>query len=368
MVYSQVYSHFNVCANVFLILEKIMQAVVLKETMKLEIQDIELDEVMGDDDVEISIKSVGICGSDVHYYEYGRIGDYIVSSPMILGHEASGVITKVGKSVKNLKVGDRVCMEPGIPSGGDKASLLGMYNLDPAVKFWATPPYHGCLRESVIHPAAFTFKLPEAISYDVGAFVEPFAVGVHAVSKAKCSAGSTAVVIGAGTIGICTAVALKAGGYSKIHIIDVQQKKIDFINSLAIAGMTGHCCQMEELSAIVRDDTDSWGVDAVFESSGAQLDYKKVIELLCPGGVLVLTGMPMKNISMDVVALQSKEIRVETIFRYANVYEKAVNMMVSSGFPFEKLISKVYPFQKSVEAFDQALKRSQDDIKIMINI
>jgi D-xylulose reductase len=120
----------------------------------------------------------------------------VVKKPMVLGHEASGTIIETGGNVTNLKVGDRVCMEPGIPNLNSKATLLGMYNLDPAVRFWATPPIHGCLRETVVHPAMFTFKLPDNVSYGEGALVEPLSVGLQAVKKAAIQAGDVAVVSG----------------------------------------------------------------------------------------------------------------------------------------------------------------------------
>jgi threonine dehydrogenase-like Zn-dependent dehydrogenase len=140
-------------------------------------------------DVKIAIHTVGICGSDVHYYEYGAIGPFVVKEQMVLGHEASGTVVEVGRSAKNLKPGDRVCMEPGIPDPSSRASRLGIYNLDPAVRFWATPPIHGRLAPYVIHPAAYTFKLPENVSFAEGAMVEPLAVGMHAAVKAKDKVG-----------------------------------------------------------------------------------------------------------------------------------------------------------------------------------
>ena len=345
-----------------------MKALVLEKTNELALRDIDVDESLGENDVEIAVKAVGICGSDVHYYKHGRIGDFVVTEPMILGHEAAGEIIKVGSKVKHLKAGDRVCMEPGIPTAEHSTTLLGMYNLDPNVKFWATPPYHGCLRESVVHPASFTYKLPDNVSYGEGAFVEPFAVGVHAMNKAKLNAGSTAVVIGAGTIGVCTAVALKAGGYSKVHLVDIKQEKIDYINSMNITGIQGYCCSLPELIDIVNKESDNWGVDAVFESSGAIKDFKDVIKLLCPNGVLVLIGMPVSDVSIDVVALQAKEVRIETIFRYVNVYKKAISMISASDFPFDKLITKEFNFDDSIEAFDYAANPKPHDIKVMINL
>jgi len=177
-----------------------LQALVLEEKNRLSLRDFPLEEVLGPRDVRIKLKTIGICGSDVHYYTHGAIGPFVVREPMILGHEASGVIEEVGADVTELAVGDRVCMEPGIPEPASRAARLGLYNLDPAVRFWATPPIHGVLRPSVVHPADYTFKLPDNVSFAAGAMVEPLAVGVHGATKAQVKPGDIAIVIGAVTI------------------------------------------------------------------------------------------------------------------------------------------------------------------------
>src|SRR5215213_11181015 len=197
-----------------------MQALVLEQVHRLSLRPIELDEPMGPHDVRVKIHTVGICGSDVHYYTHGRIGPFIVNAPMVLGHEASGTVIEVGSEVTNLKPGDRVCMEPGIPDPDGKATRLGMYNLDPAVRFWATPPVHGCLRPEVVHPAAFTFKVPDSVTFAEAAMVEPLAVGMHAANKANVKPGDVAVVIGAGPIGMVTALSALAAGCSRVAIAD----------------------------------------------------------------------------------------------------------------------------------------------------
>src|SRR5215510_3784860 len=178
-----------------------MKALVLEEKHKLSLRDFSLDEPLGPHDVRIALRAVGVCGSDVHYYQHGSIGPFVVREPMVLGHEAAGVVTEVGSAVTTLKAGDRVCMEPGIPDPNGRATRLGLYNLDPAVRFWATPPVHGCLTPYVVHPAAYTFKLPDNVSFAEGAMVEPLAVGTHAAVKAKIKPGDVAVVMGAGPIG-----------------------------------------------------------------------------------------------------------------------------------------------------------------------
>jgi len=148
-----------------------VEALVLERAGELNLRDIALDEPLGPHDVRIALRTVGVCGSDVHYYLHGRIGSFVVREPMILGHEASGEVVEVGSEVTRLRVGDRVCMEPGIPDPNSRATRLGIYNLDPAVRFWATPPVHGVLRPTVVHPEAFTFKLPDNVSYAEGAMV-----------------------------------------------------------------------------------------------------------------------------------------------------------------------------------------------------
>ena len=162
-----------------------MKALVLEDVLSLSLRDfpIEREEVLGPHDVRIKMHTVGICGSDVHYHTHGRIADFVVRAPMILGHEASGTVIEAGAEVTTLKVGDRVCMEPGIPDPNSRATRLGLYNIDPAVRFWATPPVHGILRPTVVHPAAFTLKLPANVSFAEAAMVEPLAVGVHATNS-----------------------------------------------------------------------------------------------------------------------------------------------------------------------------------------
>src|SRR6187549_2334613 len=193
-----------------------MKSLVLERKNELTLRDFPVEEKVGPRDVRIALRTVGVCGSDVHYYQHGAIGPFVVREPMVLGHEASGIVDEVGARVTTLRVGDRVCMEPGIPDPNGRATRLGIYNLDPSVRFWATPPVHGCLRPTVIHPAAFTFRLPDNVSFAEGAMVEPLAVGMHAVSKARLAPGAVAVVLGAGPIGMVTALAAIAGGCSRV--------------------------------------------------------------------------------------------------------------------------------------------------------
>jgi D-xylulose reductase len=342
-----------------------MKALVLKEKNKLAIMDMDIKETPGPDDVRIKIHSIGICGSDVHYYTHGKIGNFIVKEPMILGHEASGTVIEVGKKVKSLKSGDRVCMEPGIPDLRSRATIEGMYNLDPAVVFWATPPYHGCLRESVVHPAMFTFKLPENVSYAEGAMVEPLSVGLQAVKKANIKPGDIALVTGCGTIGILAGLAAMAGGCSKVIITDVIDPKLKIAASY---GMIPVNIKKQDLKKVVDDVTGGWGVDVIFEASGSEAAIANIFQSLCPGGKVVFIGMPVNPVPVDIVAAQAKEARIETVFRYANTYPRALALMSSGKIDVKPLVTDKYKFTDAIKAYDYAVKPEPRTVKIVIEM
>lgn len=343
-----------------------MQALVLEKTKQLSLRDIDIPEPLGLHDVRIAIRTVGICGSDVHYYEFGRIGPFVVEEPMVLGHEAAGQVVEVGEAVTHLKVGDRVCMEPGIPDPNSKATRLGMYNLDPAVRFWATPPIHGVLRPTVVHPANFTFKLPDNVSYAEGAMVEPLAVGMHAANKAQIKPGDVAIVIGAGPIGMVTALAALAGGCSQVVMTDVQQPKLDLAATLGPIRPVN--VTKENLVEVVSGLTEGWGADIVFECSGNEKAAAAVFEPLAPAGRVIYVGMPLQPIAYDVVAAQVKEARIEHVFRYAHVYPRALALMGSGKIDVKPLITNKFEFKDSVEAFDFATHMPPSSVKAQIEL
>ncbi len=343
-----------------------MEALVLEKKDELTIRDIKVDETLGEYDVRIDIHTVGVCGSDVHYYTHGAIGPFIVKDPMILGHEASGTITELGDKVSHLKIGDRVCMEPGIPDPNSRATQLGLYNLDPAVRFWATPPIHGVLRPSVVHPAAFTFKLPDNVSYAEGAMVEPLAVGMHAANKAQIKPGDVAVVMGAGPIGILTALAALAGGCSQIILTDMQQEKLELASKLGPIRPVN--IREESLVEVVNTLTANWGADIVFECSGNERAAASVFEPLKPGGTVVYVGIPLSPIAFDVAQAQIKEARIENVFRYAHVYPRALALMESGKLNVKPLITNSFKFKDSIEAFDFAVNMPASSVKAQINL
>lgn len=343
-----------------------MRALVLERQRELSLREIDLPRTLGPGDVRIKIDTVGVCGSDVHYYTHGRIGPFVVREPMVLGHEAAGTVVETGPGVTSLKVGDRVCMEPGIPDLTSKASKLGLYNVDPSVVFWATPPVHGCLTPEVVHPAGFTFKLPDNVSFAEGAMVEPFAVGLQAAVKARIQPGDLAVVIGAGPIGIMAALAALAGGCSRVLISDLLPEK------LAIAerypGVTGVNIREKSLADEVAEATDGWGADVVFEASGSPRAYPGIFDTVRPGGCLVVIGMPVEPVAVDLVAAAAKEVRIETVFRYANVYDRAIAMIASGKVDLKPLVTDTYRFEDSIAAFERAAEGRPGDVKLQIKL
>ncbi len=342
------------------------RALVLEAKDRLALRDFSVEEALGAYDVRIAVHTVGICGSDVHYFTHGAIGPFVVREPMILGHEASGIVTEVGTGVTTLKAGDRVCMEPGIPDPNGRATRLGLYNLDPAVRFWATPPVHGVLRPSVVHPEAFTFKLPDNVSFAAAAMVEPLAVGVHAVTKARAAPGHTAVVIGAGPIGLVTVLAALAGGCAHVIVSDVDDTKLDIARGLGSVSTVN--VSREDLGEAVRSRTDGWGADVIYECAGSERAIATIFEPLCPGGVVVFVGIPLKPAAYDVAAAMLKEARVEHVFRYAHVFARCVAMLASGAVDVSPLITRTYPFERSVEAFHDAASAPKGQVKMQITM
>lgn len=348
-----------------------MKSLVMERKMELSLRDFpeisKAEETLGPRDVRIKLHTVGICGSDVHYYTHGKVGPFEVTEPMVLGHEAAGTVIEVGSDVQHLAIGDRVCMEPGIPDSTSKAARLGMYNIDPAVRFWATPPVHGVLRPTCVHPADFTFKLPDNVSFAEGAMVEPLAVGVHAATKARVKPGDMAVVLGAGPIGLVTALSALAAGCARVFVTDLAEKKLEIAASLSPAITPVHAGK-DDLTAIVMAATENWGADIVFEATGASKAAAGVFQPLAPGGCVVFIGGQADPIAYDAGAAMVREARVENIFRYAHVFPRCVGMLASGAIDVKPLITRKFDFNDSVRAFEIAASAPLADVKMQIEL
>lgn len=343
-----------------------MKAVVLEKQHEIAVREVENDLVVGPGQLRIAPHTVGICGSDVHYYTHGRIGRYVVEAPMILGHEASGTVLEVGEGVEDFAVGDRVAMEPGVPDLSSRASRAGMYNVDPSVSFWATPPVDGCLVEEVVHPAAFTYHLPPSVSFGQGALLEPLAVGMHAATKAAISPGDVVAVSGAGTIGLLTAAAALAGGASSVLISDVSAEKLAIASG--IEGVTAVDGRERSLLEAVQERTSGWGADVVLECSGHPSAYTNLWRIGAPGNRTVLVGIPVEPVSVDVTEVQARETRIESVFRYANVYQRAIDLVAAGKIDLAPFITHTFDMDHAVDAFERVAEGRPGDVKIQITV
>jgi D-xylulose reductase len=343
-----------------------MKALVLEEKRKLSLRDFPVEENVGPDDVRVKILACGICGSDIHYYTEGAIGDYVVREPMILGHEAAGKIIEKGARVRGLEIGDLVCMEPGIPRPFSRETMTGNYNIDPDVVFWATPPVHGCLRENVVHPAQFCFPIPQGMSAAEGAMIEPLAIGIEAAKKAAIKPGDTALVVGCGTIGIMCAISALAAGCSKVYISDVKQEKLDIAGSYPnIIPLNTAKRPLEES---VKEASGGRGVDVLFEASGFPGVYPHFFRCAAKGAVVVLVGMMNGTVPIDVAFLQGRGIRIETIFRYINCFDRAIALVNAGKIDVKRLISKTFPFADAIAAYEYAAAGHESVVKVMIEL
>ncbi|MGP9536973.1 NAD(P)-dependent alcohol dehydrogenase [Brachybacterium sp. AOP43-C2-M15] len=341
-----------------------MRALMLHEKNRMSIEQVEEPGAPGPGEVRIAMHTVGICASDVHYWTDGKIGPFVVEAPMILGHEGAGTVLEIGEGVTGLAVGDRVVMEPGVPDPSSRAVKEGNYNVDPGVQFWATPPVHGCLADEVLHPAAYTYRLPDSMSFAEGALIEPFAVGMFAATKADIAPGDVAAVVGAGTIGIMTALAARAGGASTVYISDVLPQKLALLDGLE--GIVTVDATKEDLGERVRAETGGWGPQVVFEATGAAPAYTSLWSLPAPGGRIVLVGMPVDPVPFDIATAQSRGVSLETVFRYANVHQKAIDLAASDAVDLSRFVSETFSFDDSVSAFERFLEGRPTDVKIQI--
>ena len=319
---------------------------------------------MGPDDVVIQLKSVGVCGSDLHYYRTGSIGNFIVKFPFVLGHEAAGVIVDVGENVKNLKKGDRVCMEPGIPCMKCEECLTGHYNLCKDVRFWATPPYDGVLSEYVSHPAAFTFKIPDNMSFTEGALVEPLAIGLHACNMGGVKLGHTVAIVGAGCIGLVTLLAAKAYGATKIIVGDVLDKRL--AKAAELGAITVNTKETDFAKKVL-ELTDGRGADVCIDCAGFTPTVDACLTAAKPAGMVIIVGMGEDRVNgFNTSIMSTKELTVKSIFRYRNLYPTAINAIADGRIDVESIVSHRFTFNDTINAFATCTRDIRNVVKGVI--
>jgi L-iditol 2-dehydrogenase len=312
----------------------------------------------GPREVLVEIAAVGVCGSDIHYYEHGRIGPFVVREPMVLGHESSGRVVALGPGASRHAVGDRVALEPGVPCGRCRECRAGRYNVCQDVRFFATPPIDGAFANYVTIHEDFAFTLPESVSDDAGALMEPLSVGVWACQKANISAGDRVLVTGAGPIGLLAAQTAQAFGATEITVTDVNPHR------LALAERTGATRTIN----VAEEPLDESGleVDALIECSGHPASLKTGIATLRPAGTAVLVGMgPGEEGVVPLALIQNHELWLTGTFRYANTYPTAIALAANGRVDLEAIITRHYALDQA----EAALRAGRDDptaVKVMV--
>ena len=296
-----------------------------------------------EDEVLVKLEYVGICGSDMHYYETGAIGNYVVKPPFVLGHEPGGTVVEVGSAVKHLKVGDRVALEPGKTCGHCKFCREGKYNLCPDVVFFATPPVDGVFQEYVAHEANLCFKLPDNVSTMEGALIEPLAVGFHAANQGGAHAGQTAVVMGAGCIGLDKALELGADGVINSREKDAVQTILDL--------------------------TDGLGCDLVIETAGTEITTRQAIEMAQKGANIVLVGYSKSGeMTLPMSLALDKELTFKTVFRYRHIYPMAIDAVASGKINLKGIVTNIFDFDDIQNAMDKSISDKANIVKAVVKI
>jgi len=317
--------------------------------------------IQNDNDVLIAVKSVGICGSDVHYWVHGKIGDFVLKAPMVLGHESSGQVVEIGKNVKHLKPGDRITMEPGVPCRQCNYCKIGRYNLCRDVIFMATPPYDGSIANFITHPSDYCYKIPDHVSFEEAAMCEPLSVGVHACNRAGIKIGSVVLITGAGPIGLVCLLAAKAAGATTVILSDIKDERLEVAKKLG-ANLT--ISAKEDVKSVL--DQLGHTVDFTIECSGAESAIRTALRATKSGGTVVLVGLGPNEIKLPLVDSACREVDIRGIFRYANCYPTALQLIASGKVDVKPLITHRFSLNETIKAFEKA--RDMEGIKIMINI
>lgn len=342
------------------------RAAFMTDLRKMEIRDIPYPEAK-DNEVIVQMEYVGICGSDVHYYEKGRIGSFVVNGDFILGHEGAGTIVSIGKDVSSHYIGERVALEPGIPCGHCYYCKTGNYHLCPDVRFLATPPYDGCFMNYIAYPADMVFTLPHSVSSEEGALVEPLAVGIHAVEQGDVKLGDSIVILGSGCIGLMTLLAAKARGASDITVVDIMDNRLEKAMEMGAARVIN--ARKEDVLVAVDKITNGRGMDIAFETAGSEITAKQTAHLIRRGGTAVLVGMTSNNsFEYDFAALMAKEATIRMVFRYKNIYPAAISAIAHGNIDLSKLNPTEYSFSDIADAFEDNINHKNDITKIVIKM
>lgn len=320
----------------------------------LETRDVPLP---GPGEVLVAVTCVGVCGSDVHYYEHGRIGPYVVDQPLVLGHEAGGRVAGVGPQVRRVVEGQRVSLEPGVPCRACQQCLAGRYNLCPDVAFFATPPYDGAFAEYVVLPETFVHPVPDNVSDEAAALMEPLSVGVWACLRGAVAPGSSVLVTGAGPIGLVCAQTALAYGASPVWVSDVNPARLHLASRLGAVALdvTGRALA-------------DYGIcpDVLLECSGNPGATRDGIRTLARAGRAVLIGMGPDEVALPLPYIQDHELVLSGAFRYANTWPTAISLVASGRVDLDVLVTGHYGLSEAEQALT-AGRRDPATVKAVVH-
>ncbi|TFD22480.1 NAD(P)-dependent alcohol dehydrogenase [Cryobacterium sp. TMS1-13-1] len=306
------------------------------------------------DQVLVQVAAVGVCGSDVHYYQHGRIGPYVVEHPLILGHELSGRITAVGSGVDPARIGQRVAVEPQRPCRICEQCKAGRYNLCPDIEFFATPPIDGAFCEYVAIQTDFAYAIPDSISDEAAALIEPLSVGIWACKRADISPGSSVLIAGAGPIGVILAQTARAFGATKIYITDIADDRRAFaLEHGATVALDPRVDSVEGLE-----------VDAFIDASGVAAAVQAGILAVRPGGRAILVGMGNDTVELPVSWIQNREIWLSGVFRYTNTWPLGIQLVESGAVDLDVLVTSTFALADAEQALNAG--RQPGQMKVIV--
>ncbi|MBK7628356.1 MAG: alcohol dehydrogenase catalytic domain-containing protein [Bacteroidales bacterium] len=343
-----------------------MQAMMLTGIRQMEMKEISEPVIINPNDVKIKMSVLGICGSDIHYYTQGQIGSQKVEYPFAVGHEGAGVVTEIGKAVTRVKPGDKIAIEPAMPCWECDQCLAGRHHTCRKLRFLGCPGQaEGCLMEYIVMPEESCFPLKGNLTPDHGSISEPLAIGVYAVKKSGGVRDLKIGILGFGPIGMSVMLAAKAQGVESVYVTD----KID--PRLSIAGREGAAYTGNPMKSDVVAEIQKktkLGLDIVFECCGQQEALDQAVDMLKPGGKLVVVGIPeFERWSMNVETTRRREISLQFIRRQVDCVESALEMMETGKINVGNMVTHRFPFSKSKEAFDLVASYGDGVMKAMID-
>lgn len=309
------------------------------------------------DEVLVQVTAVGVCGSDVHFFHDGALGDWVVTEPLVLGHESGGVIVAVGSDVNADRIGSRVSIEPQRPSTTSAETLRGEYNLDPHMQFYAVPGTDGAFQEYVTIQSHFAHDVPDTVSDEAAALMEPLSVAIATARKAGFAPGQRVLITGAGPIGIAVAQVARAYGVTEVAISDISPERRE------VALTFGATLALDPLAPTFADEAGIF--DSFVDASGAASAVRSGIMLVRPGGRVVLVGMGLPEVELPITVIQNRELWVTGVFRYANTWPTAIALVSSGAVDLDRMVTGTFGLSSVPGAF--AATKEGPTIKVIVD-